>query len=81
LCDGKNGTPNLLDRFVVGAGKIYAVGATGGSTQHSHVVHVGRAGMAFSNSAQERLVRTGNYQSSTSNHLPPYYACAYIMKL
>jgi microcystin-dependent protein len=31
LCDGANGTPNLRDRFVVGAGSSYAVDATGGS--------------------------------------------------
>ena len=31
LCDGTNGTPNLRDRFVVGAGSTYAVGATGGA--------------------------------------------------
>jgi microcystin-dependent protein len=31
LCDGTLGTPNLQDRFVVGAGTTYAVGATGGA--------------------------------------------------
>lgn len=31
LCDGTNGTPNLRDRFVVGAGGAYSTGATGGS--------------------------------------------------
>jgi len=31
LCDGGGGTPNLRDRFVVGAGSSYAVNATGGS--------------------------------------------------
>ena len=31
LCDGQNGTPDLRNRFVVGAGSSYAVGATGGS--------------------------------------------------
>lgn len=31
LCDGTNGTPNLCDRFVVGAGEAYAPGATGGA--------------------------------------------------
>jgi len=41
LCDGTNGTPDLRDRFVVGAGKSYAVGASGGSANaiipaHSH---------------------------------------------
>ena len=30
LCDGRNGTPNLQDRFIVGAGKNYSVGTTGG---------------------------------------------------
>jgi microcystin-dependent protein len=31
LCDGTNGTPDLRNRFVVGAGSTYAVDATGGS--------------------------------------------------
>lgn len=31
LCNGANGTPDLRDKFVVGAGSTYAVGATGGS--------------------------------------------------
>jgi microcystin-dependent protein len=30
LCNGANGTPDLRDRFVVGAGSGYAVGAVGG---------------------------------------------------
>ena len=46
LCNGSNGTPNLQDRFVVGAGSGYAVAATGGNAtvtlttaqmpQHNH---------------------------------------------
>lgn len=40
LCDGKNGTPNLTDRFLIGAGNTYNVGTTGGSTtknlSHKH---------------------------------------------
>lgn len=31
LCNGTSGTPDLRDRFVVGAGTSYAVGATGGA--------------------------------------------------
>lgn len=34
LCDGTKGTPNLRDRFIVGAGGEYAVGVTGGSKSH-----------------------------------------------
>jgi hypothetical protein len=35
LCDGSNGTPDLRDRFIVGAGSTYSVAATGGSTTHT----------------------------------------------
>ena len=31
LCDGQNGTPDLRNRFIVGAGSSYGVGNTGGS--------------------------------------------------
>jgi len=31
ICDGTNSTPDLRDRFIVGAGNSYAVDATGGS--------------------------------------------------
>ena len=36
LCNGLNGTPNLQDRFIVGAGAGYGVGAAGGTTAHTH---------------------------------------------
>ena len=43
LCDGNNGTPNLQDRFIVGAGSTYSPDATGGSAtaalpSHTHGV-------------------------------------------
>jgi hypothetical protein len=39
LCNGSNGTPDLRNRFVVGAGSTYAVAATGGSTDAIVVAH------------------------------------------
>jgi len=41
LCNGSSGTPDLRDKFVVGAGNTYAVDATGGSADatlpsHTH---------------------------------------------
>ena len=39
LCNGSNGTPDLRDRFVVGAGSTYAVDATGGSADAMVVSH------------------------------------------
>ena len=45
LCNGSNGTPNLQDRFVVGAGNSYAPGASGGTkdaivVSHTHTATV-----------------------------------------
>jgi len=39
ICDGTNGTPDLRNSFVLGAGNTYAVGATGGSTDAIVVSH------------------------------------------
>ena len=39
LCDGTNSTPDLRNRFVVGATSTYAVGATGGSADAIVVSH------------------------------------------
>jgi len=43
LCDGTNGTPDLRDKFIVGAGNTYAVSQTGGSADsilpsHTHTL-------------------------------------------
>ncbi len=35
LCNGSNGTPDLRNRFIVGAGDTYAVDATGGEATHA----------------------------------------------
>lgn len=39
LCDGTSGTPDLRDRFIVGAGSTYAVNDTGGSADAIVVSH------------------------------------------
>lgn len=39
LCNGSNSTPDLRDKFVVGAGSTYAVGGTGGSANAIVVSH------------------------------------------
>jgi len=43
LCNGANGTPNLQDRFIVGAGSSYGVSNTGGNADatlpyHTHSI-------------------------------------------
>ena len=49
LCNGANGTPNLTDKFIVGAGNSYGVNQTGGYkdatlVSHNHPTSVGAAG-------------------------------------
>lgn len=52
LCDGQNGSPDLRNRFVTGAGDTYAVNATGGqnsitgvpSHTHTFTANTGSAG-------------------------------------
>lgn len=39
LCNGSNNTPDLRDRFVVGAGSAYAVNDTGGSNDSTLPTH------------------------------------------
>ena len=51
LCNGFNGTPDLRDRFVVGAGTTYNIGDTGGTkdavvVSHSHTATVTDPGHA-----------------------------------
>jgi len=39
LCNGQNGTPDLRDSFILGAGNSYSVGSTGGSKDAIVVSH------------------------------------------
>lgn len=66
LCNGSSGTPDLRNRFIVGAGSTYAVNATGGSANatlpsHSHTFS-GSTGAAGSHN---HYVTSSNTSSST----------------
>jgi hypothetical protein len=63
LCDGTNSTPDLRDRFIVGAGSTYAVGATGGSKDAIVVSHSHTATSTFTGDA---LGAHGHSASSSS---------------
>lgn len=80
LCDGTNSTPDLRNRFVVGATSTYAVGATGGSADaivvsHTHTATVTDPGhshntnvLVTDSSAQGGVsaVRTNSGNNSTT---------------
>lgn len=53
ICDGTNSTPDLRNRFVVGAGDTYAVDATGGSADAVVVDHTHTASSSSSSSVTD----------------------------
>lgn len=59
LCNGSNGTPDLRDRFVVGAGSTYAVDATGGSKDAIVVSHNHTATSSVSDSGHTHTTSAG----------------------
>ena len=88
LCNGGNGTPDLRNRFVVGAMSAYAVGAAGGGTTHDHEIAETHSHDLESDSGVQSGSDLADYTdesgdgiyTESSLHLPPYYALCYIMK-
>jgi len=76
LCDGDNATPDLRDRFVIGAGDSYPVAQVGGTADHVH----GPGNTSDVPPVEGIDVWSGLY-TDAQNHLPPYYALAYIMRI
>lgn len=74
LCDGSNGTPNLRNRFIVGAGSTYAVNDTGGANSvtlttaqlpsHTHGAGTLATGSAGSHSHSGSTNSTGAHTHS-----------------
>ena len=94
ICDGTTGTPDLRDKFVVGAGTTYAKGATGGEATHTLTVgempshthsYSVKGGSGSEQGGGSGSYDIGNTTGSTGgdgahNNLPPYHALYYIMK-
>jgi len=71
LCDGTLGTPDLRDKFVIGAGSTYNPDDTGGSATYTLA-----AGVVI-----DSVAPAGDMSDSTTPNLPPYYALAFIIKM
>jgi microcystin-dependent protein len=78
LCDGQNGTPNLRNRFIVGAGDEYSVGITGGAKEvelntsqipaHTHLIMANAIATndTVSSGTQMAKTRTGGGRSDAN---------------
>jgi hypothetical protein len=90
LCDGLDGTPDLRDRFIFGAGFRCAPGETGGFDEHNHHININTLSPNSTIQVQHGTgatvpaddhVHEIDSDTETSGVWPPYYALAYIMKL
>lgn len=90
LCDGTMGTPDLTDRFVVGAGGDLLPDGTGGSLTQTHTFttdghyHTLLAGAYIQpgiNVHSRTDIRVDTGTTDPADNRPPYYALCYIMKL
>ena len=90
LCDGSEGTPDLRDKFIIGAGSTYNPADTGGNITHTHTAtqpaHThgqppGLGTQAGINISTTLTTAQPAITVQSTNHLPPYFALAYIMKL
>jgi hypothetical protein len=69
LCNGTNGTPDLRNRFIVGAGSTYAVNATGGSADSVVVAHT-HTGTTGGQSVNHTHGMTFSRTSKSNNSTP-----------
>ncbi len=76
LCNGQNNTPDLKNRFIVGAGDEYSVGDVGGVKEYETDYQNYTSGSILD--YFRAYPSSGTY--ATINNRPPYYALCYIMK-
>ena len=88
ICNGKNGTPDLTNKFILGADGLsdQNLGKEGGSASHSHSISV-----EVTSSSEHRGLNDGgnDFANASHNHqasageteaLPPHVKLIYIMK-
>jgi microcystin-dependent protein len=72
LCDGTNGTIDLRDRFILGAGSTYAVGDTGGEATHTlttdEIPSHGHTGSGSTGSAGDHTHSVSGTAASSGSH-------------
>lgn len=85
LCDGTNGTPDLRDKFVLGAGTAHSVGETGGSEEvtltveqmpsHKHTISSHLSGMSATSSriaVMTQMTKVENQETGYTGSSQPH---------
>ncbi len=90
ICDGTMGTPDLRNKFIVGAGSTYVPGDTGGQDSQTHTftgdghshslvagIDIAPASGISINTDSKNVTGT----TDAADNRPQYYALCYIQKL
>lgn len=89
-CDGTEGTPDLRDRLIIGAGGLFGPHAGGGSATHNHAFtsdghsHTQRPWDTYAYGTYYKDLLDSRVLTGTTNNatlLPPYMALIYIQKI
>ena len=87
LCNGLRHTPDLRDRFILGAGSTYPVNQTGGALTHGHTFtgdghnhNIGAIPQMLPGPPYSNVTKTSNVTGTTDNGhtLAPYFSLCYI---
>lgn len=81
LCNGENGTPDLRNRFIVGAGDEYSVGDVGGVKSYTFNSYNRITTGSISGIYYPKTGGSSDPSTWTMDNRPPYYALCYIMKI
>jgi len=85
ICDGNMGTPDLRDRFIMGAKDMSEVRSQGGSTKHNHAGRLTGSRFEGSNIGRNGTGTTRHDDNGVliteASHLPPFVKVLYIMRL
>jgi hypothetical protein len=71
LCNGSNSTPDLRNRFIVGAGSSYAVDATGGSADAIVVSHTHTATSVVTDPGHNHNLKYNGISAAGGNERDP----------
>jgi len=88
LCNGVNGTPDLVDRFIMGVTTKFDVNSSAGSAEHTHVVEGTTDRDAQGGSDHGFWARSDGkvhnhrfkVESKSGSSMPPYTGLIYIIK-
>ena len=89
-CDGTNGTPDLRDRFPIGAGDSFTPNDSAGNQDHTHDflsdghTHSFPAGALMGAGVDFTATPDINFVAGTTDPasvLPPYFSLPYIMRI